>query len=1714
MSRVPSLCRTIPDSIIPPVISRRGVCWAVLFLLGAAAVSSFAADSKPVRLRNETFSPPAKSLVAQTSLAQPPLTGLRLLQFTGPLEPVWRDTLRTNGVELLQSVPTDTFVARMNGVSSSRLLAFPFVQWVGDYRPAHKVFRGIRLPALNATAPVRILLPPKPSNADLAGLRQILKSVRVASASRWGVVLEANVTGRQLARLASSDAVLWIENTPRPTLFDEVSSKIVGGSTGTPGTRSAVNQLGFDGAGVTVAVADSGLDDGIAATMHPDLFGRTPAFFFYGALDSAADEHSHGTHCSGIIAGNGSLGEADDKGFLYGLGVAPGASIVAQRIFDAVGGYEPPATMGILTRDAVRAGAVIGSNSWGDDTQGRYDLSAREFDGLVRDADAETPGDQPYILEFSAGNAGPGNQTIGSPAVAKNVIATGASENDRPDLLVYVDSINAMADFSSRGPAEDGRIKPDVTAPGTWIASLQSSSATDQYAWGAISANYQYQGGTSQAGPHVSGAAAVFVQYYRETHNGATPSPALVKAALIDSAQDMDDFWGTGPTPNQDEGWGRVDLTKLIGSPRRHDFVEETNTLVQGAVWEHRVTVATSREPLKITLAYTDVPGFPAVIPALVNDLDLEVVTPNGEILLGNVFDHGESVPGGSPDRINNVEAVRLSQPPAGEYVVRIRAHAVIDDARGDTAAVDQDFALVASGDLPLPGVGVVFMDRGAYRAPDTIRLKLIDPDLAGHPTASVLISSSIETAGESITLVASGTGGVFTNSIATVLGAAAADGRLQIADGGAITATYQDASPALARTAHAVADLTAPVIGAVGTDAQFGRTAVHWTTDEPATSLVVFGPAGTVTQLVTNRGFATSHSVPLSKLERNQSYQFYVVSSDEAGNVRTNDNAGQLFSLIALGAPPVLVVNSYADSGGLDDTAPIPVSEYTDALRQSGVGFDVWNVADQGRSPTAADLSPFRCVLWRVNDSFWVPNNSLNLSERTAITNYLNTGGSFMMASMEILSRLTNDGAFNFVTNVFKVRSFNADVKLPQVEGVDGDPVSSGMLLSLDYTRFPSFEALDLGPDVSDTVHAYTNAAPVFLDTASFQAGGVRFPRVGQDSTNRTLLMSFPLEAISMTDPAPDNRSTVLGRALSFLVPGLNGIGNLALDRGAYTLPSQMIVEVGDEDLAGTGSVTVKAFSNTLTNGVAVVLNETVRKGLFRGTVPIDPSSSTPSGNRLRAAAGDDLWIEYADASAGQTVRARAVVDVAPPVITGRNIQVEYGEAVIGWNTDEAADALVQYGESTFLGRTEYTADFDVVHTLSLSGLAPDRLYYYQLVSRDEAGNTVVDNNGGRLYTLRTLKPIVPPWFDNLENSATNWTVVDGEGSSKSWELGTPSGPLGVTAYSGSKVWGINLMGGSYDQSHSMLIAPGIDLNGLAASTLRFQTAYGFPAYSSDIGEIAQVYITTNSGAAWILLEDLSANPSSTGWEEHVLSLTPYVGSVVRIAFYYELLSFSPENRPGWLVDDVRIETVDAKTGSVIRVTNNLSQATFTLAGPTNLVGAGYSVGFTNVPPGDYTLTWNTVTNYLTPPPATQTLVQDGTATFSANYVFPDSNTNGISDLWEMAHFGKVDPVYPPSRDSDHDGFSDRDEFLAGTDPKDPASFLSLDAEPMASANGVVLRWSQTIGLSYRLQQTTDLATWNILRDWLRATNTVGELELPSASQSNSGIIRLQVRP
>ena len=1444
---------------------------AILVFSGVLAFSANA-ETKLIRLRNERIETPETPAFSPAAGANAPgptqsVSGLYLIQFRSHLMPAMRSALEAQHVQLVKYVPDDAFIARLDDANPAAIRALPFVRWLGEYRADYKLHEGLLGPVGMVGAGdinVTLMLASAAPAVERAALRRVFNKLEQESQHRFGGVMRGRVKADRLQQLARSPAVLWIEPGPRMKLVDEIASELVGGEGQPASHRTFTQDYGFDGGGVTVAVADSGLHSGTTNYMHPDLAGRVSAFFFYGDLTDAMDEHSHGTHVTGIIAGNGATGEMDEAGNLYGLGVASGVRIVAQRLFDGAGAYYPPPSFEVMTHDAVRAGAEIGSNSWGDDTQGRYDVSAAEFDALVRDADAETFGDQPYILEFSAGNAGGGAQTIGSPAVAKNVIASGASQNNRFDFFIYDEGSEAMADFSSRGPCEDGRIKPDVVAPGTWIASLRSPVGDDGNAWLDIDSDYLYMGGTSQAGPQVSGAAAVFVQYYRETYPDlGTPSPALVKAALIHSAVDMDDASGTASTPNMDEGWGRVDLTQIILSPRWHEFIDQTNLLMTGQTYERSVVIANTNEPLRVTLVYTDVPGFPAAIPALVNDLDLEMVGPDGRIYRGNQFEGGESVPDApAGDRLNNVEGIYIGVPAPGEYVLRVKGRNIVQDARSDTPAIDQDFALVVSGNIPPLETGIVLLDRTHYTVPGRIKVKLFDLDLAGVPTANVLIKSATEPNGFTLVLRPFNSSGVFTGSVATATGAVNyGDGKLQIAHGDWIRVEYADASEGVTRAASATADLIAPNITGVVVTNQFGQMVVSWVTDEPATGVVRYGTNSTLNRSVTNNFLTFSHSLELGDLTTWTTNYFVAMSADAAGNIRTNNNGGSLFNFVALPSATVLLVDAYVHN--LEDTF-IPLSTYTNALNETGVRYDVWSTESRGM-PVFNNLRSYQIVMWRLNDSY----NSSDLiptAQQNAIQQHLNGGGAFFMASMEILSRLLNGGGASFVTNVLHVQRFlrntelishcldcDEDFQVPTAVGVSADVVGDAMELVLDYTRYPAVEFFELGPDFADTFGPATNASPFLLEQISGKPCGVRFPRTGADSTGRVAFVSFPLDSIPEFGPPPSTRSSFLRRVFQFLAPGLDGLGTVALDQDSYRLPDLITVEVGDSDLAGLAGATVQIHSSSFSNRIAVALAPTSKPGLLRGFIPVVSGTNAPSTNKLRAYNGDTVVVEYFDASGHVTLQSTAVIDAVSPSITNLDLEVGYQHAIVMWNTSERTDSLVQYGESKFLGKTAYLSELALSHEVQLTGLTPDRLYYYKIVSRDVAGNVVEDDNNGELHTFETLRPLSPPFVDRMQNGGTNWSVFNGEDTQFVWRIGSPQNGLVANTPSGdATAWSTKLNADPADTIDTFLISPAIDLTGGNVARLRFMHAYDFSERTPfDILEGGELLIITNAISA-----------------------------------------------------------------------------------------------------------------------------------------------------------------------------------------------------------------------------------------------------------------------
>jgi hypothetical protein len=361
-------------------------------------------------------------------------------------------------------------------------------------------------------------------------------------------------------------------------------------------------------------------------------------------------------------------------------------------------------------------------------------------------------------VTFSAGNAGVDadadgrgdDDSLGAPATAKNVISVGASENDRAsdypcdatksavcafqggqnDIFTWWEiwpfefsaeplksdpsagNAEQVAAFSSRGPTDDGRIKPDVVAPGSWVLSGYSDLYQDGYdtspnpqngafqygGWGyPLNDKLKYLGGTSMANPLVAGGATVVRDFYQELH-GHSASAALVKATLVNSAQDLLDENNDGvddndlPVPNSSEGWGRVDLAAATDGSR--EFVDDETALATGGASSHSYDIA-GGTPFKVTLAWSDYPGNPSTTTMLVNDLDLEVTGPGGAFYRGNVFAGGWSVAGGVADSTNNLENVYVQSPAAGLWTVTVRGFNVPQGP--------QPYALVVGG-LVAPG--------------------------------------------------------------------------------------------------------------------------------------------------------------------------------------------------------------------------------------------------------------------------------------------------------------------------------------------------------------------------------------------------------------------------------------------------------------------------------------------------------------------------------------------------------------------------------------------------------------------------------------------------------------------------------------------------------------------------------------------------------------------------------------------------------------------------------------------------------------------------------------------------------------------------------------------------------------------------------------------------------------------------------------------------
>ncbi|XVJ60643.1 MAG: S8 family serine peptidase [Tepidisphaera sp.] len=595
--------------------------------------------------------------------------GSYVLAFDGPMTAERRAALDQAGVGLREYLPTDCFIASLDGVKAGSLRQVPGLRSVHAFDPAWKVAAGLgqqvtqdaELEAIRGAGkwPVMIsLFSGADPDAALTAIRGIA-GVEVVSVSDEGGswMMTGSIPPAAAAAIAALDAVHFIDDAPAFTFRNGSAAGIIQSNIA---AQTPLWNNGLTGTGQIIAMID-GMPEITHCSFLDPVNPVGPLHRKIQAMNGGVSPSFHGTHVAGTLIGNAGV-SGDTRGIAHN----------ARMVYNTQPSFSETSMFNRLDLHRTQ-GAFVHSNSWGNDNTTAYDGIARAIDNFSWQNDDN-------LVLFAVTNG----SLLKNPENAKNCLAVAASGD-----------AGSQGNFCSggRGPTTDGRRKPEVMAPGCSIRSADYSSSC-----GVTSAT-----GTSMACPMVAGLATLMRQYFVDGYypTGAAnpadsfaPAAPLIKAALINSSTDMT---GISGYPSNQEGWGRVlgDDVLMFPADARKLVVAQTRnagpgSLMTGGSYVLRLRVTDETQTLKVTLAYHDAPAAVSASLTPVNNLDLEVTPLGGASYLGNVFTNGRSTSGGTADALNNVEQVIVQSPPAGSWMVRVSAPAVNVGTQG--------FGLVVSG--------------------------------------------------------------------------------------------------------------------------------------------------------------------------------------------------------------------------------------------------------------------------------------------------------------------------------------------------------------------------------------------------------------------------------------------------------------------------------------------------------------------------------------------------------------------------------------------------------------------------------------------------------------------------------------------------------------------------------------------------------------------------------------------------------------------------------------------------------------------------------------------------------------------------------------------------------------------------------------------------------------------------------------------------------
>jgi len=607
------------------------------------------------------------------------------VQFDEPLSVEQRREYIRAGVRFDRVYRPNTYAVRLPKSAAARLRTDPHFRGIEPVLPVDKLTEGLFRGQVHPWA--------RRGDGYMAVNVRFYDNIQLRHAlrvlDRWDVLVDdpsryqynerllVYATHGQILVLAEEAAVRSLSEIPLPSGTDNVVAAAL--------SNVDVVQappFGLTGDGVRIGIWDGGE----VRTDHEQLTGRV-------TLRDNSGPNDHSTHVAGTMIGDGT-------GMANAMGMAPGAERLYSWDYNGNPATEQDDCWNndwiILANHSW--GTVLGwagnSDVGGDNLFGYYDDVAEDWDALVywtgllvqkssgNDGNDCDPGD-PNDCDGEPGSDGWAYHTIGTQGNAKNILTVGA-----------VNGIPILTGFSSTGPTDDFRIKPDVVAKGDSLWSAWAQGVTIPEEVTCVGQDYCSIGGTSMSTPTVTGGLALLVELYRSIYSNHNPAPEVMKAVVVNTAQDLGRVG-----PDYAYGHGLFDALAAAELIQVGPVHIVTDSVTPQDLVTYLVKVPAGTPLLKVTSAWTDFPGLGnSGLPALENDLDLKLISPGGQTFYpwsGPTGDPTDPATNDDKNSVDNVETVEVSAPQTGFWQVQMY---------GDFVPFSpQDFAIVSNLPFWLP---------------------------------------------------------------------------------------------------------------------------------------------------------------------------------------------------------------------------------------------------------------------------------------------------------------------------------------------------------------------------------------------------------------------------------------------------------------------------------------------------------------------------------------------------------------------------------------------------------------------------------------------------------------------------------------------------------------------------------------------------------------------------------------------------------------------------------------------------------------------------------------------------------------------------------------------------------------------------------------------------------------------------------------------------